>query len=384
MGIFDFLKSRTPPPRPRLRSFTDQDVRPSSATSVDSGQNSEHGAVSSSSSVRPGEDCGAALWEAAQIGDVAAARTLLERGANPNHPVGPKRATALILAAQKGHDDVIRALISRGAEIDTHNTDGVTAVFMAALNGRVSSIRLLARHGARLDFKTNKEGWTPLMGAVVNDHSEAVRALLELGADSRARNSLGKTAEEMAAQHPKIAALFAAHTQTAPRTEDAREARFRALEAHGNAVYFWGRSDPAFEQAFRALLAALADQDAEIRNVAAAQLGNSPDAVKGLLSRYQALLGTNPRQAVLLGRVAGRKLCKGKPEPVSEDIVAEFHGHRVAFVPYTCPHCGVWNLGIPVRTRWLTFYSEKSATACPRGLPVLCDGCGKEFGLCWD
>jgi ankyrin repeat protein len=234
MSIFDFLKSR--PPGPRLRSLTDQDVRSRSATSVDSGQNSGQGAVSGS--VKPAEDWGAVLCDAAETGDVITVRTLLERGASANYRAGPKRATALILAAQKGQDDVIQMLVARGAEIDAQNTDGVTAVFLAALNGHVSSTRLLARHGARLDLKTNKEGWTPLMGAVVNNHSEAVRALLELGADSRVRNSLGKTAEEMAAEHPKIAALFAAHGQRAPRAEDAREARFRALQVHGKAVHF--------------------------------------------------------------------------------------------------------------------------------------------------
>lgn len=330
------------------------------------------------------DDRGAALCNAAEAGDVNAVRTLLERGANPNNRVGSKEATALILAAQKGHDDIIQLLVSRGAEIDAQNTDGVTAVFMAALNGHLSTIRLLARQGAKLDLKTNPHGWTALMAAVVGDHPEAVCALLELGADSRVRNSLGETAEQMAHGHPRIAALLSAHAQGAPRTEDAREARFRALQAHGEAIYVWRKGDPNFEQAFRALVAALTDVDAEVRSVAAAQLGNSPGAVEALLSLYEASLGADVRQAVLLGRVVGRKICKGKPEPVSEDVMAELYGCRVAFVPYTCPHCGVWNVGIPVRTRWLGFYSKKTGTDCRGGLPVLCDGCGNEFCLCWD
>ncbi len=126
------------------------------------------------------------------------------------------------------------------------------------------------------------------------------------------------------------------------------------------------------------------DYDPEIKSLASLYLADSPNSVERLISIYRASISADPSIAVQAGRVFGRKLSRGEAKMVSEENTAIVYGISVAFTTYSCSFCGKSNLGIPVSTRWLSFYGQKDSKGANNALPVLCDFCNKEFFLCWD
>ena len=51
--------------------------------------------------------------------------------------------TALMAAAQEGHERVVKLLLQRGAEINKQKSDGFTALILAAIGGHDLLARLL-------------------------------------------------------------------------------------------------------------------------------------------------------------------------------------------------------------------------------------------------
>ena len=56
--------------------------------------------------------------------------------------------TALMLAAQNGHEQVARVLLEAGAVVGAQNNDGSTALMHAARNGHEQVARVLLEAGA--------------------------------------------------------------------------------------------------------------------------------------------------------------------------------------------------------------------------------------------
>ena len=56
--------------------------------------------------------------------------------------------TALVMAAQNGHAEVVDELLARGAEVNKAATDGVTPLFVACKKGHLTIMRVLLEHGA--------------------------------------------------------------------------------------------------------------------------------------------------------------------------------------------------------------------------------------------
>ena len=74
------------------------------------------------------------LWLAAYDGRAAAARDLAVRGADVNYPHPDHNgATPLFMAAQMGHDVIVRALLGATADKDLAMNDGTTPLFIACL-----------------------------------------------------------------------------------------------------------------------------------------------------------------------------------------------------------------------------------------------------------
>lgn len=98
-----------------------------------------------------------------------------------------------LAAARKGNIDKVKDLIQRGADIDTFNEMGITALMWAAMEGRADLVKLLVNQGADVNMST-KTGNTALIWAASNNHTDIIETLLQHGADINAANKHGETA----------------------------------------------------------------------------------------------------------------------------------------------------------------------------------------------
>jgi ankyrin repeat protein len=101
--------------------------------------------------------------------------------------------TALILASENGHREVVQALLDKGADVNAKMNDGGPALMKASENGHREVVQTLLDNGAEVNAKMN-DGGTALMKASENGHREVVQALLDKGADVNAKTRRGVTA----------------------------------------------------------------------------------------------------------------------------------------------------------------------------------------------
>jgi len=142
-----------------------------------------------------------ALILAAEKGHKDIVEALLVQGADVNAK-GRYGDAALICAAQNGHTDIVRALLAQGADVNAQNKGGDTALILAAYNGHKDIVKALLDKGADIDVNAqNKGGDTALIWAAHNGHTEVVQALLAKGVNINvnAQNKFGNTALIVAA-----------------------------------------------------------------------------------------------------------------------------------------------------------------------------------------
>jgi ankyrin repeat protein len=123
------------------------------------------------------------LMRAASAGQVEAARMLLAAGASPD--VADKRVygyTASMSAAVAGRLEVLGVLRDAGANFELRNHAGASALILAAEHGHEACVELIAESGASLDAR-DKEGNTALMMAVYKSHEACVARLIGAGAN---------------------------------------------------------------------------------------------------------------------------------------------------------------------------------------------------------
>lgn len=86
-------------------------------------------------------------------------------------------------ATQNGDCDRVVALLNEGADINSLDKHGQTALMNVAYRGDLALVELLIKEGAELNHSA-KYRLTALMLAVINSHKEIVKALVEAGADT--------------------------------------------------------------------------------------------------------------------------------------------------------------------------------------------------------
>lgn len=137
------------------------------------------------------------LMLASWTGQKAAVAALLDAGAAIDAKESERQQTALMWAAAQKHPDVVRVLVSRGADISSRtmvaptpgrpsrDKAGYTALMFAARSGDVESSRVLLDAGAKAT-EAGGDGMSALTLATVRGHIPVALLLLERGADPNA------------------------------------------------------------------------------------------------------------------------------------------------------------------------------------------------------
>jgi ankyrin repeat protein len=170
------------------------------------------------------------FFKAVQFDDVKTVQSLLQRGFDPNtvNPAGTpglmlavrepslkvaellatwpqvkvevrndKDESVLMLAALKGYLSLVKKLVAQDADINKTGWTPLHYAASAASVGQVAVIEFLLDHSAYIDAES-PNGTTPLMMAAMYGSPEAVKMLIQAGADLTLKNQMGLTALDFA------------------------------------------------------------------------------------------------------------------------------------------------------------------------------------------
>jgi ankyrin repeat protein len=147
-----------------------------------------------------------ALSLAAERGRNALVRALIEAGAGVRKPeIGGR---ALQIAAQEAHVDVVRTLMEAKAPLGFSAWENEPPLHAAAARGQWLVVDALLEAGLDPD-QVDRSGQTALMKAAASGHEKAVASLLRLGAAPDLADRDGWTALTHAAGHPSSGSVTA-------------------------------------------------------------------------------------------------------------------------------------------------------------------------------
>ncbi|OFI38686.1 hypothetical protein BIU82_03620 [Arthrobacter sp. SW1] len=137
------------------------------------------------------------LIRAAKANDPAQVKKLIEAGGNVNAK-DDIQDSAFLYAGAEGFNEVLKLTIEAGADVKSTNRYGGTALIPAGEHGHVETIKILIAAGVPVNH-VNNLGWTAMQEAILLNNGgprqqEAVRLLLEAGADPDIRDPQGRTA----------------------------------------------------------------------------------------------------------------------------------------------------------------------------------------------
>src|SRR3954463_1111269 len=121
----------------------------------------------------------------------------------------PAGAAAFVEAAMNGNRDAVRALLKEGADVNTTQADGMTALHWAAQKGDVELAKMLLYASANLKATTRIGGYTPLLIASKKGDAAMIEALTDAGADAKTPTTHGTTPLMLASAAGKAAAVSA-------------------------------------------------------------------------------------------------------------------------------------------------------------------------------
>lgn len=123
---------------------------------------------------------GEQLMEAVSQGNLTEVERLLNMGADSNTRNECGR-TALMESAWAGNTDIAKLLLDKGANIDEKDDVGKTPLIRAVETGYSETARLLLERGADPNV-AEADGWTPIRAAVLRSDPDLVKLMVDHGA----------------------------------------------------------------------------------------------------------------------------------------------------------------------------------------------------------
>lgn len=154
------------------------------------------------------------LMHAVESGLPEVVKTLISKGADVN-VVSEKGNTALLLASgiSKG-DQILSTLLDSGAKVNTINKEGRSPLMNAAGSRYTDEniAKLLIHNGAKVNL-IDKNGWTALMYAARSGRLDVTDILIKNGANIKMVNEQGHSAIDIAIEwhYKKVATLLKLH-----------------------------------------------------------------------------------------------------------------------------------------------------------------------------
>ncbi|GAB0090302.1 protein phosphatase 1 regulatory subunit 12A [Sergentomyia squamirostris] len=136
-------------------------------------------------------------------------------------------------------DEVLRLLEEEGADINTCNVDGLTALHQACIDDNLDMVEFLVEHGADIN-RADNEGWTPLHATASCGFVSIARYLVENGADLSVVSSDGELPIDLSTSS-SMEDLLQKHIDE--QAIDCEEARSREEKMMLNDAKKWLRSD---------------------------------------------------------------------------------------------------------------------------------------------
>ncbi|XP_041867898.1 histone-lysine N-methyltransferase EHMT2 isoform X2 [Melanotaenia boesemani] len=145
------------------------------------------------------------LYPAAKQGEVQRVLLMLMEGIDPTYqPDSQNRRSALHAAAQRGLLEVCYMLVQAGAQVDAKDKDLRTPLLEAIINNHIEVARYLIQNSACV-YHVEEDGYTGLHHAAKLGNLEIVNMLLETGqVDVNAQDSGGWTPIIWAAEHKHV------------------------------------------------------------------------------------------------------------------------------------------------------------------------------------
>ncbi len=140
------------------------------------------------------------------------------------HCVGVENETALVIAIQKGHEQMVKRLLDKKANPNRGACNGNRPLKYAISNGHIGIAKLLIENGAQMETMKDSDAISDLAYAVKQNSKEMVELLLEKGTHPDACSSHQDSALEVAAFYD--------------RTDIAKLLIEKGAEATDDALYF--------------------------------------------------------------------------------------------------------------------------------------------------